>query len=48
MRGIWRPTKEDIKEWWKTKEIEFTVDQHKNLRISVEEWLKRYVFMDLH
>jgi hypothetical protein len=48
MRGMWRPTKEEIREWWNTKEIEFAVDQNHNPRINAEEWLQRYVFTDLH
>jgi hypothetical protein len=39
MRGMWRSTKEEIKEWWNTKEIEFVVDQNHNPRINVKEWL---------
>jgi hypothetical protein len=48
MRGMWRPTKEDIKEWWNTKEIKFVLYQNKNPKISAEEWLQRYVFTYLH
>jgi hypothetical protein len=48
MRGMWRPTKEDIREWLNTKEIEFAVDQNHNIIINVEEWLQRYVFTNFH
>jgi hypothetical protein len=48
MRGMWRPTKEEIREWWNTKEIEFAVDQNHNPWINAKEWLQRYVFTYLH
>jgi hypothetical protein len=48
MRGMWRTTNDDIKEWWNTKEIEFDVDQNHNPRISAKEWLQMYVFTDFH
>jgi hypothetical protein len=41
-------TKEDIGQWLDMKEIEFVVDQNKNPWISVEKWLQRYVFTNLH
>jgi len=45
---MWRPTKEEIGQWLDRKEIEFYVDKNKNLHISIEKWLQRYVFIDLH
>jgi hypothetical protein len=34
MRGMWRSTKEEIKEWLNNKEIDFAVDQNHNPRIN--------------
>ena len=45
---MWRPTKEEIRQWLDTKEIKFVVDQNKNPRINAEKWIQRYVFTDLH
>jgi hypothetical protein len=43
MRRMWMPTKEDIRDWWNTKDIDFSIDQNHNPRINMEEWLQRYV-----
>jgi hypothetical protein len=48
MREMWKPTTEEIGQLLKMKEIEFVVDQNKNPRISVEEWLQRHVFTNLN
>jgi hypothetical protein len=48
MRGMWRPTKEEIGQWLNTKGDQFVVDQNKNPWINAEEWIQRYVFTDLH
>jgi hypothetical protein len=45
---MWRPTKEEIGWWLEMKECEFSRDQNKNPWISLEQWLQRYVFTDLH
>jgi hypothetical protein len=48
MRGMWRPTKEDIIQWLNMKKIKFVVDQNTNPHINTEEWIQRYVFTYLH
>ena len=45
---MWRQDKEDIGWWLETKECGFARDQNKNLQISREQWLQRYIFTNLH
>jgi len=48
MKGMRRPTKEDIGKWLYMKDIEFYLYQNKNPQINAKKWLQRYVFTDLH
>jgi hypothetical protein len=48
MKGMWRPTKEEIREWLNTKEIDFVLDHNQNPWMNAKEWLQRYAFIDLH
>ena len=45
---VWHPSKEEIKNWIESKEKEFVEQENRNLRLSAEDWLQRYVFTDLH
>lgn len=45
---FWHPSKEEIKNWVESKEKEFTKQENRNLRLSAEDWLQRYVFTNLH
>ena len=42
------PSKEEIKSWVESKEKEFVEKENINPRLSVEDWLQRYIFTDLH
>jgi hypothetical protein len=44
----WNPTKEDIKIWLKTKEMEFAQKDKRNPRVTPCKYLEKYVFTDLH
>jgi signal recognition particle subunit SEC65 len=44
----WNPTKEEIKSWLKTKELEFVQKDNKNPRVTPHKYLEKYVFTDLH
>jgi hypothetical protein len=37
MKGMWSPTKEEIRKLFNNKEIEFVVDQNKNMMINTKE-----------
>lgn len=45
---FWHPSKEEIKNWIESKEKEFAKQENRNPRLSIEDWLQRYVFIDLH
>ena len=40
--------KEEIESWVKTKEKEFAEKENRNTRLAIEDWLQRYIFIDLH
>jgi signal recognition particle subunit SEC65 len=44
----WNPTKAEIKNWLRTKELEFIQKDNKNPRITPQKYLEKYVFTDLH
>jgi hypothetical protein len=45
---FWHPLREEIENWVEVKEKEFAEKENKNPRLSIEEWLERYIFTDLH
>jgi hypothetical protein len=45
---MWRPTKEEIRQWLEAKSTSFPEIRIRTHRISSEQWLQRYVFTDLH
>jgi hypothetical protein len=44
----WFPSKTKIQNWIEEQEKEFVEAHNKNLNISVEDWLARYIFTDIH
>ena len=44
----WNPTKKELEEWLDLKLHEFAVQENKNLQISKEDWLDRYIDIDIH
>jgi hypothetical protein len=49
IEGIfWRSTKKEIVEWLERKERDFFRKYNRNPRMSDEQWLQRYVFIELH
>ena len=48
MLRLWNPTKEEIKTWLRTKELEFSQKDKKNPRKTPHKYLEKYVFTDLH
>ena len=45
---FWNPSKEEIQKWVETKEKEFAKIENINPRLSVKDWLQRYIFANLH
>ena len=45
---FWYRSKEEIKNWVEVKEKEFAEKENTNPRLSIEDWLQRYIFIDLH
>ena len=45
---FWHPSKEEIENWVEAKEKELAERENKNPRLSIEDWLQRYLFTDLH
>jgi len=44
----WNPTKKEIEGWLDKKIHEFTVQENGNLWVSKEQWLERYLYMEIH
>ena len=44
----WNPTKKEHEDWWDLKLHDFAVQGNRNSRISEEQWLDRYIFMNIH
>ena len=44
----WFPSKREIQKWTEDQEKDFTEAQNKNPNLSTEDWLKRYIFTDIH
>jgi hypothetical protein len=44
----WNPTREEIKGWLRTIEIDFAHKDNRNPRITLRKYLDKYVFTDLH
>jgi hypothetical protein len=42
------PSKMEIQKWIEEKEKEFTESLIKNPKLSTEDWLKRYIFTNIH
>ena len=45
---FWHPSKEEIENQVEAKEKEFAEKENKNPKLSLEDWLQRYLFTDLH
>ena len=46
--NFWNPTREEIQQWVESREKEFAERDNQNPQLSVEDWLQRYLFTDLH
>jgi hypothetical protein len=46
--SMWFPSKTEILKWTKEQENDFAKDQNKNPNLSIEDWLGRYIFTDVH
>ena len=44
----WNPTKKGLEEWLDRKIHDFTTQENRNPRLSKEEWLDCYLYMEIH
>jgi hypothetical protein len=44
----WFPSNIEIQKWIEDQEKDFAEAQNKNPKISIEYWLQRYIFTDIH
>ena len=44
----WFPSKTEIQKWIEDQERDFVEAQKKNPKMSIEDWLQRYIFIDIH
>ena len=44
----WNPTKEEINQWVESTEREFVVTENKSPTLSIEDWLQKHIFTDIH
>jgi hypothetical protein len=44
----WFPLKTEIQKWIEDQEKDFVEAQNKNPNLSTEDWLGRYIFIDIH
>ena len=44
----WNPTKEELNHWVESKEKEFAEKENKSPRLSIEDWLQKHIFTDIH
>jgi hypothetical protein len=44
----WFPSKIEIHKWIEDQEKDFVEAQNKNPNLSIEDWLERYIFTDIH
>jgi hypothetical protein len=45
---FWRPTMKEIIEWIERKEQEFAQKENRSPRMSDEQWMQRYVYIEMH
>jgi len=45
---FWRPTMKEIIEWLERKEQEFSRKENRKPQMSDEQWMQRYVYIELH
>jgi hypothetical protein len=44
----WFPSKTKTQKWIEDHEKDFAEAQNKNPNLSAEDWLEKYIFMDIH
>ena len=44
----WHPTKEELNQWVGSTEREFAATENKSPTLSIEDWLQKHIFTDLH
>jgi hypothetical protein len=44
----WFPSKTEIQKWIEDQEKDFVESQNKKPNISIEDWIGRYIFTNIH
>lgn len=44
----WNPTKKEIEDWLDKNIHKFATQKNINLQVSKEQWLERYLYMEIH
>jgi hypothetical protein len=44
----WFPSKTEIQKWIEDQEKDFAKSQNKNLGLGIEDWLGKYILIDIH
>jgi len=44
----WNPNKKEVEEWLDRKIHEFTTQENKNLQLTKEQWLDKYLYTEIH
>ena len=44
----WNPTKKEIGDWLGRKIHEFAAQENRSLQLTKEQWLDRYLYIDIH
>ena len=44
----WNPTKEELNQWVESTEREFVVTENKSPTLTIEDWLQKHIFTDIH
>jgi len=48
MSHHWNPTKKEIEDWSDKNIHKFTAQENKNMRLTKEQWLDRYLYTEIH
>ena len=44
----WHPAKEELNQWVESIETEFAMIENKSATLSIEDWLQKHIYTDLH
>ena len=47
-RGHWRLEKLELEDWFERQIHEFFVKENHNMKLTIEEWKKKYIFTEVY